>query len=234
MQVGRSDFECGPPGSGDTLQRVDDLDVQAIIFAIAAIGSELIVTNVIKRLLLILLRNAGAHRATLLSRRTRDTPSEKDDHESEWQIDAMMGCDDLATIFMSPQYEVRTPLTEPSESVNSASEPAEAAPHADAYTSHSGASTISLPASNRTAVAFDISEYPRSILNFVLHSQKSVILADAVNDAVFGSDPCIRRTRTKSILCLPLVLRKSLVSVLYLEHPTTPAAFTRDRLLCCR
>ncbi len=33
-------------------------------------------------------------------------------------------------------------------------------------------------------------DYPRSILNFVLHSQKSVILADASTDKVFGSDPC--------------------------------------------
>jgi signal transduction histidine kinase len=72
------------------------------------------------------------------------------------------------------------------------------------------------------------------ILNFVLHSQQSVILADASSDKVFGLDPCIRSRRTKSILCLPLVLRNSLISVLYLEHPTIPAAFTRDRLLCCR
>jgi GAF domain-containing protein len=52
---------------------------------------------------------------------------------------------------------------------------------------------------------------PRSILNYVLHSQKSVILADASTDMVFGSDPCIRSGRIKSILCLPLVVRNSLI-----------------------
>jgi len=79
-----------------------------------------------------------------------------------------------------------------------------------------------------------LSDYPRSILNFVLHSQKSVILADASTDKVFGQDPSIVAKRPRSLMCLPLLLRSELVSVLYLEHPTVPAVFTRDRLLLCR
>jgi len=200
----------------------------------------------------IILHNAGAQRATLLSRNLQqavcaypvvatdnDTNNiistgvgtasgssagnnidELNEHpDMDWRIDAMIEFDQ-PSMYLHPKYATQelSPVTSPNGTTSTAT-----ASNVDHCESSFPSSACPLSSS-----------YPRSILNFVLHSQKSVILADAVNDKVFGSDPCIRTHRPRSILCLPLILRNSLISVLYLEHPSIPAAFTRDRLLCCK
>ena len=234
---------------GDAPERVQDLDLQSIIKAIQTISRELVLPNLISKLMKIILHNAGAQRATLLSRQqqpangdTSTVPELSVDDEVEWRIDAMIEFD-RAAIYLNPQYAVsngttsctsspeagRRELAQTSTSVGSVSS------ESSVHTAGSELHSLGVGSLEMTAVASTTSsDYPRSILNFVLHSQKSVILADASSDKVFGNDPCIRSKRTKSILCLPLILRNSLISVLYLEHPTVPAAFTRDRLLSCR
>ena len=75
--------------------------------------------------------------------------------------------------------------------------------------------------------------YPRSVSNHVIHSQTSVILDDASMDPVYNNDPCIQSQRIKSLLCLPLMYRGTLTSVLYLDNSTSRGVFRREQVLVC-
>ena len=136
--------------------------------------------------------------------------------EGEWQIGAKLESGDRERLFLHPQYRT-------SNEAKSTS-PVAVSPRGES----------SVDSSSPSSSPPSLSDYPQSILNFVLHSHKSVILSNAVNDAVFGQDPVIVSRQVRSILCLPLMLRNQLIAVIYIEHRELPAAFTRGRLLCCR
>jgi GAF domain-containing protein len=73
-------------------------------------------------------------------------------------------------------------------------------------------------------------ELPTSILHYVIRARQSVILDDALVPNPFSDDEYIRRKRSKSVSCLPLVKQAKLVGMLYLENDLIPRAFTPDRL----
>jgi hypothetical protein len=113
-------------------------------------------------------------------------------YEGEWQVDARLEADS-DKLYLHPQYR-----TERDELSRPASQPPVSDP------SPSGSSTASAPGCSNSspsgsaklhdARALDVpslSDYPQSVLNFVLHSHKSVILSNAVADKIFGSDPLI-------------------------------------------
>ena len=74
------------------------------------------------------------------------------------------------------------------------------------------------------------SDLPLSALNYAIRRQESVLLDDASADNAYSKDEYIRRKRSRSILCLPIVKQAKLVGVLYLENNLTPRAFTPDRV----
>jgi len=74
---------------------------------------------------------------------------------------------------------------------------------------------------------FPVSE---SILNYVRHSRERVLLSNASESNPFSADPCLRRRRPKSLLCLPILRLGKLAGILYLENNLIPNAFTEDRL----
>jgi PAS domain S-box-containing protein len=74
------------------------------------------------------------------------------------------------------------------------------------------------------------SDLPQSALHYVIRTQESVILDDASADNVYSKDEYVRRKRSRSILCLPIVKQAKLVGALYLENNLTPFAFTPDRV----
>ena len=74
------------------------------------------------------------------------------------------------------------------------------------------------------------SELPESVLHYVIRTRQSVILDDALIANPFSEDEHLRRKRSKSILCLPLVKQAKLVGALYLENNLISHAFTPDRL----
>jgi PAS domain S-box-containing protein len=74
------------------------------------------------------------------------------------------------------------------------------------------------------------SDLPESALNYVIRTQKAVLLDDACADKVYSKDEYVRQKRSKSLLCLPIVKQTQLVGALYLENNLTPGAFTPDRL----
>ncbi|MEM9218366.1 MAG: adenylate/guanylate cyclase domain-containing protein [Cyanobacteria bacterium P01_F01_bin.150] len=71
---------------------------------------------------------------------------------------------------------------------------------------------------------------PAGILNFVMRTQKSVVLNNAVENGDFTRDPYIKVQRPQSVLCTPLLNQGRLVGLLYLENNLTTGAFTSDRI----
>jgi len=71
---------------------------------------------------------------------------------------------------------------------------------------------------------------PKSVLNYALRTNDSVILENAALHPEFGADPYIRKRQTRSILCLPLITRAKLMGVVYLENNLSPGVFAPVRL----
>ena len=72
-------------------------------------------------------------------------------------------------------------------------------------------------------------ELPETVVQFAARTQESVVLDDASGRGSFSRDEYVRRTRARSILCLPLVKQGRLVAVLYLENNLAPNVFTPER-----
>ena len=95
---------------------------------------------------------------------------------------------------------------------------AEATTHNDSVQVMFGHALVTLP------------EFPESILRYVVRTRESVTLNDASVQNLFSTDEYLRRRRSRSILCLPLLKQRELIGVLYLENNLTPSVFTADRL----
>ena len=76
--------------------------------------------------------------------------------------------------------------------------------------------------------------FPTTVTNYVLHSEQPLLLSNASADKVFSRDPYIAHHGVKSVMCIPLLLREQLVSVLYLDNATSVGVFSRERLLVSR
>ncbi|NEQ36404.1 MAG: AAA family ATPase [Okeania sp. SIO3I5] len=71
---------------------------------------------------------------------------------------------------------------------------------------------------------------PTTIINYVIHSQENIVLNDAANQGQFINDPYIIATKSKSILCTPLINQGKLSGIIYLENNLTTGAFTSKRV----
>jgi PAS domain S-box-containing protein len=101
-------------------------------------------------------------------------------------------------------------------------------PHADGYRIEAEAriagDTIVL---NQEAVADTAA--PAALLRYVIHTQKSVIIDDALKPHLFPEDDYLARGATRSVFCLPLVRQGKLGGLLYLENTVTAGVFTARR-----
>ncbi|MGC1245943.1 MAG: AAA family ATPase [Spirulinaceae cyanobacterium] len=73
------------------------------------------------------------------------------------------------------------------------------------------------------------SRLPKTIINYVSHTHKNLVLGDAVQVGAFTQDPYIISHKHKSILCTPLLNQGTLVGIVYLENSLIAEAFTPDR-----
>ncbi len=71
---------------------------------------------------------------------------------------------------------------------------------------------------------------PEALVNYVIHTQKSVILDDGSRPSVDFGDAYLRGGPARSVFCLPLLRRGKLAGVLYLENTQATCAFTPDRI----
>jgi PAS domain S-box-containing protein len=78
--------------------------------------------------------------------------------------------------------------------------------------------------------AISPAELPESVLHYVIRTQESVILDDALAQNPFSTDEYLRQKRVRSVLCLPLVKQGKLIGVLYLENHLASHVFTPARI----
>jgi signal transduction histidine kinase/GAF domain-containing protein len=73
-------------------------------------------------------------------------------------------------------------------------------------------------------------QLPQSVYHYVLRTRDSKLLDDASTQDPFSADKYVRRNRSRSILCLPLIKQTQLVGVLYLENALASHVFTSARI----
>jgi predicted ATPase/signal transduction histidine kinase len=71
---------------------------------------------------------------------------------------------------------------------------------------------------------------PVAIVNYVARTKTPVLLDDAGQASRFAGDEYLLRSRTKSVLCLPIVRQGDLVGLFYLENAQMAAAFRPDQV----
>jgi two-component sensor histidine kinase len=74
------------------------------------------------------------------------------------------------------------------------------------------------------------SELSERMLQYVLRTQETVLLDDAMVVNQFAEDEYFCRRRCRSVLCVPLLKQTELIGLLYLENHQTPYAFTPARV----
>ncbi len=80
------------------------------------------------------------------------------------------------------------------------------------------------------ANAGGLGRVPERIVNYVVHSQESLVLDDARRDPAYANDPYVRERQPQSLLCLPLINQGRLAGLAYLEHTLSAGVFTPQRL----
>jgi PAS domain S-box-containing protein len=73
-------------------------------------------------------------------------------------------------------------------------------------------------------------ELPESVFHYVIRTQESVILDDALAQNPFSADEYLCQKHARSVLCLPLVKQSKLIGVLYLENNLASHVFTPARI----
>jgi PAS domain S-box-containing protein len=73
-------------------------------------------------------------------------------------------------------------------------------------------------------------DLPQSVIQNAIRTQELVLLDDASANGLYSKDEYVRRKRSRSVLCLPVVKQARLVAVLYLENNLSPFVFTPDRV----
>ena len=70
----------------------------------------------------------------------------------------------------------------------------------------------------------------QSIVNYVVRTNRMLILNDAKGEGDFTQDPYVKKNKSKSILCSPIINQGKLTGILYLENNLSTGAFTQERL----
>ncbi|MEO0840612.1 MAG: AAA family ATPase [Cyanobacteria bacterium J06643_5] len=73
-------------------------------------------------------------------------------------------------------------------------------------------------------------DIPHSVINYVKHSLKTIILDKAKVNKEFISDEYLIQHQPKSLLCTPILNKGELTGLLYLENKLTIGSFTKERL----
>lgn len=153
--------------SGDMLQ---GLDLESITKASLALSSEIVLSNLLEKMMHIVMENAGAQTGAFI---------ENQDGKLFLIVHGNAG----------ESIQVREAL--PLEEVNHVS---------------------------------------TAIVNFVARTRKELVMANASGHSKFEKDPYIQEVKPKSLLCYPLVHKRKLIGIIYLENNLTEGAFTADRI----
>lgn len=75
----------------------------------------------------------------------------------------------------------------------------------------------------------DCAFVPHSVVNYVRRTLETVVISDAQLDPLFGRDPYLQNSKSRSVLCLPVVKQSQILGILYLENNLAAHVFTPDR-----
>jgi signal transduction histidine kinase len=87
---------------------------------------------------------------------------------------------------------------------------------------------------NRQKMRVGPAALPESVVHYVIRTRDSLLLDEAMDQEPFSQDPYILRSRSRSILCLPLIKQAQLIGVLYLENGLASHVFTPARIALLR
>ena len=73
-------------------------------------------------------------------------------------------------------------------------------------------------------------QLPSTVVNYVVRSRESLVLANAMLEGIYTEDNYIRQHQLKSVLCSPILHQGQLIGLLYLENNLIEGAFTPARL----
>jgi diguanylate cyclase (GGDEF)-like protein len=71
---------------------------------------------------------------------------------------------------------------------------------------------------------------PQTIIQFSIRSGETVVLSNATESNQYKNDAYVLHAQPKSILCLPVVYKDNIHSIIYLENNLTMGAFSEDRI----
>jgi PAS domain S-box-containing protein len=154
------------------------LDLNSVLKASQALSGEIVLGNLLAKMMKIAIENAGAQTGCLILPQRGETGKENE----QWTIEAWGAIE-------SDEIQVLQ----------------------------------SIPIGNSSMVS-------TAIVNYVIRTQKNLVLDDGGKVDDFAEDPYIVARQPKSILCAPLLHQGQLVGILYLENNLTTAAFTPERL----
>jgi len=69
-----------------------------------------------------------------------------------------------------------------------------------------------------------------TILNYVIRTHEKIVLSDASNDIRFMHDPYVISSSPRSIMCVPIIRKKGMTGMLYLENNLTSGIFTQNHV----
>ncbi|NEP26169.1 MAG: AAA family ATPase [Moorea sp. SIO3I6] len=73
-------------------------------------------------------------------------------------------------------------------------------------------------------------QLPKSVINYVAISQENLILNNLVNNSTFADDIYIIKHQPKSAVCLPLLRKKNMIGMVYLENNIISGNFTNEHV----
>jgi len=72
--------------------------------------------------------------------------------------------------------------------------------------------------------------YATSVVDYCRRTKEPVVIAEARDDGLFGSDAHIQKSNPRSVLAVPLLSAGKLIGVMYLENRLSAGAFTPERI----
>lgn len=154
-----------------------ELDFNSIFKASQVISGEIILKNLLEKLMRTIIENAGAQKGFLLL-----------EHNNNWLIEAEGNIDNTNLTILQ-----------------------------------------SIPLNNSEQNSHDI-RLSIPIINYVAHTQESIVLNDATQEGNFTQTTYIINNKPKSILCTPLINQGKINGIIYLENNLTTDAFTPARV----
>ena len=83
---------------------------------------------------------------------------------------------------------------------------------------------------DRVDIGSDPGQVSDSVVARVIRERKSIIISDAMNDTILGQSRSVVDLQLKSVMCVPLLAKETLIGVLYVGNEGLGTLFTADDL----